>query len=162
MERNDAVQTHSKGFKQKLLIKCEGLLELVCGVQKFYQKANPDACSFIETTIGAAIWYLPKDHDLLFTGYISVEAVTKNERSEDHLYPRKIAAKYLLDYDWSNESEPLNHLIDRYLKRFGRYNYVSKTENKKLVKFQRHGVFTTPEDAYEKAGIKLIPMKASE
>ena len=47
-------------FQQQLNNKCEALLHLVKGIQEFYKSTNDTNKSFIETTVGAAIWYLPK------------------------------------------------------------------------------------------------------
>ena len=44
----------------------------------------------------------------------------------------------------------------RYCEKYGRYNYVSKSENKKLTKFQKSSVFVNPQQAYFEAGVKLV------
>lgn len=143
-------------YLQKLEEKCEALLKLVLGIQDFYKTTSSENKRLIETTIGAAIWYLPKSKLYLFTGKISKEAKKKNERSEDHLYPRKIAAKEILNLNWSEEVAPLKTITNLFLKKYGRYNYVSKKENKRLIQFQKSGVFISPEIAYQKAGIELV------
>tara|TARA_B100001250_G_C19775680_1_gene779428 strand:+ start:678 stop:1130 length:453 start_codon:yes stop_codon:yes gene_type:complete len=135
--------------------KCEALLKLVLGIQGYYKTTSSENKRLIETTIGAAIWYLPKSKKFLFTGKISKEAKEKKEKSEDHLYPRKIAAMEILNLNWSEEVNPLKTILNLFLKKYGRYNYVSKTENKKLIPFQKSGVFISPEIAYKKAGIEL-------
>ena len=35
-------------------------------------------------------------------------------------------------------------------------NFVSKSENKRLIKFQKSEVFETPQKAYDDAGIELV------
>ena len=87
-----------KNYEDKVKNKCSALLKLIRGIQEFYSSANPEQRRFIETTVGAAIWYLPKNNKVLFTGKISLDAIKKNERSEDHLFPRKIAATESVSY----------------------------------------------------------------
>ncbi len=84
-------------YEDRVTNKCSALLNLILGIRDFYNFSNSDNKKFIETTIGAAIWYLPKNHKILFTGKISKDAILKGERSEDHLYPRKISALELLN-----------------------------------------------------------------
>lgn len=144
-------------YREKLSNKCAALLKLVDGVQGYYLScADPDRKGFIETTIGAAIWYLPRNNALLFTGKISKDALLKNEKSEDHLFLRKIAAQEILNFDWNAESNPVKKLSDLYLKKYGKFNYVSKKENKKLVKFQKSNVFTDSNAAYSHAMIEMV------
>ena len=143
-------------YNQKVKNKCEALLNLIIGIQPFYHKSNNEKKGFIETTIGAAIFYLPKKNSVLFTGKISKEANRKKEKSEDHLYPRKIAASELLDIKWDKKKDPIQSLANLFIEKYGKYNYVSKSENKKLIKYQKIGVFKGPEKAYQSAGIELI------
>ena len=146
-------------YHQKVKTKCEALLNLIIGIQPFYHKSNDEKKRFIETTIGAAIFYLPKKNSVLFTGKISKEAKRKNEKSEDHLYPRKIAAAELLNIKWDKIKDPNQNLVNLFIKKYGRYNYVSKSENKKLIQFQKSGVFKDPKKAYQRAGIELVNYK---
>ena len=61
---------------------------------------NEDQKRLIETTLGAALWYLPNDRKF-WTGKISIKALNylKNKKgkiidlTKDHEFPRKIAAK---------------------------------------------------------------------
>tara|TARA_B100000965_G_C19102799_1_gene545611 strand:- start:48 stop:494 length:447 start_codon:yes stop_codon:yes gene_type:complete len=143
-------------YEDRVKNKCKGLLKLITGIQKFYKSANDDNKRFIETTIGAAIWYLPKDNTVLFTGKISKEAIKKKEKSEDHLYPRKIAAKELLNIDWDKKDKPVDVIASLFIKKYGKFNYVSKSENKKLIKFQKSEIFKSSEKAYNDAGVELV------
>lgn len=99
---------------------------------------------------------MPKNHQILFTGKISRDAIRKGERSEDHLYPRKIAAREILEAQWEDERDSVETLSKLYIERYGRFNYVSKLENKKLIKFQKSEVFSNPETAYGNAGVELV------
>tara|TARA_B100001989_G_C24216328_1_gene305666 strand:+ start:86 stop:532 length:447 start_codon:yes stop_codon:yes gene_type:complete len=143
-------------YEDRVKNKCKGLLKLITGIQKFYKSANDENKRFIETTIGAAIWYLPKDNTILFTGKISKEAIKKKEKSEDHLYPRKIAAKELLNIDWDKKDKPVDDIASLFIKKYGKFNYVSKSENKKLIKFQKSEIFKSSEKAYNDAGVELV------
>ena len=143
-------------YEDKVINKCSALLKLILGIKDFYKESNDDNKRFIETTIGAAIWYLPKNNEILFTGKISKDAILKGEKSEDHLYPRKIAATELLNYKWEDELDPVKALADLFMTKYGRYNYVSKLENKRLIKFQKSEVFETPQKSYAAAGIELV------
>ena len=67
-------------YNQKVKNKCEALLNLIIGIQPFYHKSNDEKKRFIETTIGAAIFYLPKKNSVLFTGKISKEAKKKKRK----------------------------------------------------------------------------------
>lgn len=142
-------------YIKRLEEKCEALLKLVLGIQDYYKATSAENKRLIETTIGATIWYLPKSKKLLFTGKISKEAKEKNEKSEDHLYPRKIAAMEILSLNWSEEVDPLKTILKLFLEKYGRYNYVSRKENNKLIQFQKSDIFVSPEIAYKKAGIEL-------
>ena len=146
-------------YHQKVKTKCEALINLIIGIQPFYHKSNDKQKRFIETTIGAAIFYLPKKNSVLFTGKISKDAKRKNEKSEDHLYPRKIAAAELLNIKWDKIKDPAHNLAYLFIKKYGRYNYVSKSENKKLIQYQKSGIFKNPKKAYHRAGVELVAYK---
>jgi len=146
-----------KTFIKKVQQKADSLAALIIGIQKHYLSAPPANRRFIETTIGAAIWYLPKNKELLFTGMISEKALMLGERSEEHLFPRKIAAQELLGKNWSEIKDPGLHIAELFISKYGRYNYVSKAENRKLIKFQKSDVFTNPDDTYLEAGVILVP-----
>ena len=47
------------------------------------------------------------------------------------------------------------HLEELYQNKFGRFNLVLKSENDKLKKFQKKGVFVNEDEAYKLAEIKL-------
>ena len=121
-------------YEERVKNKCTALLKLITGIQEFYKTSNDDNKRFTETTIGAAIWYLPKDKKVLFTGKISKEAIQRGEKSEDHPYPRKIAATELLNFKWDSEVDAVETLAHLFMNKYGKYNYVAK----------RHGSFLVP------------------
>jgi hypothetical protein len=139
-----------------------GLATVVCTVQTQYYhlvaEGQEQAVKQIETMVGAGIWYLPSTNKmkLLWTGYKSEEAIALNEESEEHIYPRKLSAKKLLNIVWSEIDNPEQYIKNLYYNELGKFHIVSKKENKRLVSFQREGVFVDWQTAYQQAGIKLI------
>ena len=53
-------------------------------------------------------------------------------------------------------------MLDLYLQKYGRYDYITPTENKVLVKFQKANVFAEPSVAYAQAGVSLVTVSLSE
>ncbi len=67
-----------------------------------------------------------------------------------------------MEKDWSSIENPAIEFYELYREKYGRVNFVTSTENKSITKFQKVGVFSTPEKAYEQAGIKLIKVDDDE
>lgn len=146
--------------EEKIKNHCNALAEMVIAIRPIYTRAEAQQKAFIETTIGAALWYIPKPINA-WTGYISKAAlqlfapdsgILKPKFSEEHVYPRKVAARLLL------ENESLNGLLmhELFTKKFGQLHYITSDENKAVIQFQRDSVFTRPEVAYSQAGIDLV------
>jgi hypothetical protein len=148
----------------KLKERCEVLEKVIEAISPTYQKGNitSDQKAFIETIIGAAIWYLPHTHKY-WTGNISKdakEALVSDRRSKltkEHQYPRKLAAKELLE---STDCDV--PILELYEEIYARFNYVTPKENKKISRFQRVGVFVDIEKAYEAANIELLVLSNEE
>ena len=51
--------------------------------------------------------------------------------------------------------DPKAEVLRLYRTKYGLFNYVLPDENKRLVKYQKAKIFKSPEDSYNKAGIKL-------
>ena len=156
-------------YRNKITPKVTALLDMVDGVQPEYKSFNEGSKkdienykSFIETNIGAALWYINKSTKLLWSGKISAKALYElkdnpnSKLSEEHFYPRKISAREVLKTDWSNFDDAKEEFINRFLNKYGRFHYVTKNENKIVAQYQKVGNFRNPEDSYQKAGIKLI------
>ena len=152
-------------FKSKILDKADVIARTVISQQEFYfsKDCNENHKQLLETMIGAAIWYLPQGKEL-WTGEISIYALKKLFEShephkitltKDHHYPRKVAAAELFKLDWPTFLSPAEEVLKRYQNIYGRYNLVLPEENKRLVKYQKGIIFTSPEDSYRKAGINL-------
>lgn len=158
--------------EQKLIERCAVLAEVVRDVAPLYRRdtTTPNQRQLLETMIGAAIWYFPQGRDL-WTSFISLQAVqvfhpanveSQPKLTADHEYPRKVAAMELLSLDWAGESSPGDRLLKLYKAKYGRFNYVTPRENKRLVNFQKDTVFQDPLTAYRAAGIQLIQITALE
>ncbi len=144
----------------KLERHCSALAEVVVAIRPVYAKLEAEQKALIETMIGAAIWYIPK-HSNAWTGCVSSLAlkmfhpdsgVQNPKFSEEYVYPRKVAAKLLL------EAQELTgaRMALLFREKYGKLHYTTSDENKLVQPFQRAGVFISPEDAYLKAGIKFI------
>jgi hypothetical protein len=174
-ERDDSRQLRRSRISaaQKLRERCVTLAELIPRMAQVYRSDlnTANQLHFIETILGAAIWYLPSLKQQLWTGQISVQAirechpdsgVTKPKFTEDHVIPRKYAAQELLERDWSAVANVAATLEELYLSRYGRFHYVTPRENKVLVEHQKKGVFINPETAYRNAGVQLITVSVEQ
>lgn len=100
---------------------------------KYKQIEDQNQKSYLEVVIGAAIFYLPclNSH---FNGFISVNALKgylNNERRvKDHIFPRKLAAKKLLENPLS-----LTDLKKQYHDHLAKYMYITSAENSILVNY---------------------------
>ncbi len=149
----------SENAEKKAKERCEALAAMISGVKKAYSKINADQKSFIETTIGAAIWYLPKIEGW-FSGYISKDALEKNngKYSEEHIFPRKVSAKELLN----EKSLDGKYVFESYKKRYCKICILTPEENKKAIKFQKENKFTRPEDVYAKLPVSFKEISEDE
>jgi len=118
-----------------------------------YINADSEAKPFYETTIGAALFYLPQSKALHYTGMISEAAVETGSHCKEHLFPRKISAEALL----TSPPETIEELVDVCNRLYLQYNITTSSENSRLRQYQRADTFTSPESAYELAGVHLVP-----
>lgn len=153
--------------EQKLRDRCIILRRIIIAVSEIYNDTgtNDDQKRLIETIIGAAIWYLPNGIEL-WTGMISEEAHKKylggeplSKLTHDHQFPRKVAAREVLTDELDNLKKSESRLNELYKTKYGKWNFVTSTENKNLGKYQRDTEFVSSKDSYLKAGIKLIEDK---
>ena len=90
--------------------------------------------AFIETIIGAAIFYLPNRVKEHFSGYISIEAIKYYLKTakliKDHILPRRRSASIVLNSEYS-----LVNLEDDFHNKFASFMYVTTQENKLLVNY---------------------------
>ena len=146
--------------EDKLEKQCAVLADIIIAIRPVYLKADATQKALIETMIGAAIWYIPKPATA-WTGYISEGAlkafhpdsgIQKPKISEEHVYPRKVAARLLLEDHELSASTMAILFRDKY----GRLHYITSDENKGVQPYLRANVFTTPDEAYKAAGVFLI------
>jgi hypothetical protein len=145
--------------QEKLIRRCETLADVICNLKKVYEAAPTQTQKdLLETIIGAAIFYLPECKGL-YTGRISFAALRIRKQTgkysgltKEHCYPRKRAGKFFLSMKGGALTG--TEVLILYRKKFGRYNYVTKEENRKLVKHQKRNLSTNK--CYETAGIRLL------
>jgi hypothetical protein len=53
-------------------------------------------------------------------------------------------------------------LANQFREKYGRVHFITSEENKIVQPYQRVGVFTSPEDAYLKAGINFVSIPDEE
>jgi len=156
----------------RLIEQCQVLAKAIRLLVPLYREVSllPRQRQLIETTVGAAIWYLPQGNDL-WTGKISEEALRAHRPSssgqsatltKDHQYPRKVTAARLLSLDWTSVPDPAAELLTRYKQEYGTFNLVLRHENRRLMKYQRDRAFEDPTQAYASAGIKLLEISRDE
>lgn len=149
-----------KDSEIKLRERCEILAKTITSIKNVWRRATRNQKQFIETIIGAAIWYLPKNSKEFWTGYISINALknhlskkeAKPKLTEDHIIPRKVAAERLLKLKIINTEI----IIKRYKEEYGKFNLITPEENRKLMPFQQRGKYKGWKNAYQKAHIQLI------
>jgi hypothetical protein len=155
----------------KLQQRCAVLVEVAKKLGTLYTTdgATVTQRHYIETILGAALWYLPTSKEL-WTGKISIQALrdfhprsgsAKPRLTEDHEFPRKVSAVELMQRAWKDE-DPSAAMLELYLKKYGRFNYITPTENKVLVKFQKTHLFADPESAYASANVRLLTISSAE
>ena len=152
--------------EEKLNDQCAVVAALIVAMRPVYQGANERQRALLETIIGAGIWYIPKPAGA-WTGLISIGAlqtfhpqtgVSSPKLSEEHMFPRKVTARLLLE-------DPLIDgptLAALFREKYGRVHLITPEENKAVQPYQRVGVFTSPEVAYEKAGIVFTELTQYE
>jgi hypothetical protein len=69
-----------------------------------------------------------------------------------------VTARLLLG-DVTLDGPSLAHL---FREKYGRVHFITSEENKAVQPFQRVGVFTSPDDAYEKARVAFIQLPEDE
>lgn len=151
--------------------RCSVIAELVQRMQPFCQAEGTldYQRQHVETIIGAGLWYIPNGG--LWTGQVSQAAIHLHHPTEgqlhpkltqDHYYPRKAAARELLKTDWTAIEDPAYEVTKRYTELYGRFNYVTPSENRALMPFQKADRFGTPEQAYSDAGVVLVKVSPEQ
>lgn len=119
----------------------------------YYAQASAAEKSYLETVVGAAVFYLPQTvaH---FSGYISLEclkgSLEDERRVKDHIYPRKRAGRHLLTTGYSPEEL---HVF--YHGNLARFMYLTASENSKMVNY--YETYEEHDSALEALGIVKFP-----
>jgi hypothetical protein len=155
------IERHQKR-EAKLREQCDVVAAMVVAMRPVYEAASQQQRALLETIVGAAIWYIPKPVQA-WTGQISRGALmafhpesgnAKPRLSEEHVYPRKVAARQLLS-DHSLTGESMARL---FREKYGRVHLITSEENKAVQRHQRVGVFSSPDEAYALAGINFVEL----
>jgi hypothetical protein len=109
--------------------KCQVVADIVNNLRKEHKGYSETAQAFLETTIGAAIFYvynLKKDDWWYGKVIVSETALKEKEFCPDHIIPRKDASSRLLKLEKELTKDDIyNLLIDK----FGKVVYLTKGEN---------------------------------
>ena len=157
---------------QKLKERCYILADVVKEIAHLDSSidATDNQRQFIETMIGAAIWYMPQGN-VFWSGKISLDAArafhpdsgtAKPKLAKDRDFPRKVAAQQLLQLNWSEISDPGEELLRRYCESYGRFNLITSSENRRLMQFQKTLAFSDSTKAYQSAGIVLVEITSEQ
>ena len=139
---------------------CAVVAALIIAIRPVYGSASARQRALLETIVGAGLWYIPKP-SRAWTGFMSLGAlrafhpdsgVDRPKLSEEHIYPRKVAAQLLLE-DLALDAASL---ASAFREKYGRVHLITSEENKMVQPHQRAGVFVSPEAAYVSAGIQLV------
>lgn len=146
-EINATKYTHAQNSK------IEALWTLVNEIKGMYHRADREGKEYIETVIGAAVFYLPHPVNECFNGYCSIRALNNTLKEKrmvkEHLYPRKQAGKDVLEKEYSRDD--FYHNVKDYFRIF---MYLTPDENAATVNFEgKHN------DALRRLGIEKFPQR---
>lgn len=116
-------------------------------LKPIYDQLSEDEKQYLLTVQDDFLW-VGTNVKFFWSGLISEECRHTKQKCQQHRYPRLLATKLIFD------NLPDN--IDEFKKMFielCQFDYTTSNENKKLIPYQKEGIFETPEIAYEKAGI---------
>ncbi len=119
---------------------------------------DPRERSFMETVVGAAVFYLPTSVDH-FSGHMSRASIAgflEGRRIvKDHIYPRKLAGRTLLESEFT-----LEELMHIHHTKLAIFMYVSAEENSLLVNYYEN--HTDHDEAMKALGIEKFPSAAGD
>lgn len=153
-------------YEEKLKPKITVIVHRVLGILYKYDKYDEGQKSFSETSIGAEIYYLPKNKLFNYSGRATKKALELRkkgkEATKDHYNVRKICGKeaiYTIKEEVKNnknEKELVDIITNKFIDVYGKYNHTTSGENKKLKKHQKEANFSSSDEAYEKADVTLL------
>lgn len=134
-------------------IKIGSLWKIVNGIRLVYSQSGPVEKDYIETTIGAAIFYLPHPVNECFNGYISIKALNDDLKEKhvvkEHLFPRKRAGCKVLMNEFSIKK--FECLVKTELRVF---MYLTSEENKSTINYEG-----THDEVLKKLKIEKFPSR---
>jgi len=114
--------------------KIKTLWHIIVAIRSIYEEASPQEKDYIETTIGAALFYLPHPKNECFNGYVSINALNDEINGKkvvsEHIFPRKRAGSRVLKTVFNFDD--FEKLIKSELRIF---MYLTATENKATINF---------------------------
>lgn len=131
------------------------------------KETNARQKALMETIVGAGVFYLPSGNDY-YNGFISqaaLDALGNNNKTKlvkEHPFPRKITGKLCYTKYLNLIEEDLGNLDKLYHEKFGRWNYVLESENKKLIKYSKTHNFIDENTSYLLSGIELVAMSLAD
>lgn len=142
--------------------KCEIIEKIIISIYDHYKLSTIHQQNLIETTIGASLFYI-SSKKAYWTGKISIKA--KNDKSEkltkDHQYPRKIAARELLNMAEALKNKETS-VFELFEEKYAKFNYITTSENQKLKNFQKDKNFIDVDSSYKNAGVELVEITEIE
>jgi hypothetical protein len=125
---------------------------------QYKSTTDPAERSFMETVVGAAVFYLPTSVDH-FSGHMSRGAIAgylEGKRIvKDHILPRKLAGRTLLESEFS-----LEDIVQSHHNRLAVFMYVSAEENSLLVNYYED--HADHDEAMKALGIDKFPPTAGD
>lgn len=133
--------------------KIEALWTLVNEIRELYSGTNREGKEYIETVIGAAVFYLPHPVNECFNGYCSIRALNNTLREQrmvkEHLFPRKMAGRDVLENNYPKEV-----FYSRVKDHYRIFMYLTPDENTATVNFEGEH-----DDALRRLGIEKFPQR---
>ncbi len=146
-EINATKYTHAQNSK------IEALWNLVNEIREMYHRADREGKEYIETVIGAAVFYLPHPVNECFNGYCSIRALNNTVKEQrmvkEHLFPRKKAGKDVLEKEY-----PKDAFYTRVKDLYRIFMYLTPDENAATVNFEG-----THDDVLRRLGIGKFPQR---
>jgi len=131
-------------------------------VERIVNMENPDTGDrFLQTILGAGIFYLPQNNEIHWTGKISIEALWNLVNFEirptkDHILPRRRGASQLMQVYKDSDMNPAL-LSEYYNENLAPYNLLTAAENTRLINYFFH--HNNYDEALQANGITLFPPK---
>lgn len=147
--------------EERLNERCEALENLIEIVKEYYSSVSENQKAFIETIVGAAIFYLPHgnkywEEKISKTALENIKTKPNEARlTKDHIFPRKLAAEKLLNEDLGLKKDGAV-LKKLYNDDIGKFIIVTSKENRALISKQKEHGYGNWKKAYKAAGIELV------